>query len=119
MLVHKFAGIIYDKTSRCKMAKESTNTKVKWKLKGKWLKNCNCDAGCPCDFWSKPTHGKCEGMIGMIVDEGNFGNVQLKGAKFVVVVKFPGALHEGNGTIQPYFDDKLTKQQMEALGQIL
>ena len=88
-------------------------------MKGRWLKNCNCDSGCPCDFWANPTHQKCEGMIGMIVDEGNFGNVSLKGAKFVVTVKFPGPLHEGNGTVQPFFDDKLSKEQIDALGQIL
>lgn len=101
------------------MAEASESSKVKWMLKGRWLKNCSCDAGCPCDFWSNPTHHKCEGMIGMIVDDGYFGKTSLKGVKFVATVHFPGPLHEGNGTVQPYFDEKMTKEQMEAVGQIL
>ncbi len=36
-----------------------------WRLKGKWIKNCNCAAGCPCDFRAPPTHGGCEGMLAM------------------------------------------------------
>ena len=95
------------------------SAKVKWRMKGRWLKNCNCDSGCPCDFWANPTRHKCEGMVGMIVDEGNFGDVGLNGAKFVVTLKFPGPLHEGNGTVQPFFDDKMTKEQMDGIGQIL
>lgn len=95
------------------------NSKIRWSMKGRWIKNCSCDPGCPCDFWSKPTHTKCEGMIGMIIDDGHFNSTSLKGAKFVATVKFPGPLHEGNGTVQPYFDDKMTKEQMESIGQIL
>ena len=30
---------------------------AKWRLKGKWLKNCNCNPGCPCDFWA-PRKGR-------------------------------------------------------------
>ena len=99
--------------------KEKSSQKVPWRMKGKWLKNCSCDSGCPCDFWAAPTHHKCEGMVGMIVDEGNFGNVSLKGSKFVVTVKFPGPLHEGNGIVQPYFDNQMTKEQIASIGQIL
>lgn len=99
--------------------KNETKSNVKWRLKGKWMKNCSCDVGCPCDFWAEPTHHKCEGMLGMIVDEGNFGNVSMSGVKFVVTYKWPGPLHEGNGTVQPFFDAKTTPEQRDALAQIL
>jgi hypothetical protein len=36
-----------------------------WYMEGPYLKNCNCDSGCPCDFNQHPTHGHCEGMAGM------------------------------------------------------
>ena len=106
------------------MAKQIEKSKsmaknVKWRMKGRYMKNCNCDTGCPCDFWAEPTHHKCEGMIGMIVDEGNFGEVPLKGSKFVVTLAFPGPLHEGNGTVQPFFDEKMKPEQIDAIGQIL
>ncbi len=55
---------------------------VSWKLKGKYLKNCNCDFGCPCDCWSKPTHAQCIGMMAMQVDEGHFGETSMKDVKF-------------------------------------
>lgn len=93
--------------------------KIKWTLKGKWIKNCNCDPGCPCDFWSKPTHTKCEGMLGMVIDEGYFGDMTMNGVKFVVLYQWPGPLHEGNGTVQPFFDEKTTQAQRDALVQIL
>ena len=98
---------------------EKQNNKPKWKLKGKWMKNCSCNAGCPCDFWAEPTRHICEGMLGMDVEDGYFNNVPLKGVKFVVKYKWPGPLHEGNGTVQPFFDSKMTQEQRDAVGQIL
>lgn len=92
---------------------------IKWRMKGKWLKNCNCDPGCPCDFWAKPTHTKCEGMLAMEVEEGQFGKTSLKGAKFAATYHWPGPLHEGRGTIQPFLDHKTTPAQREAILTIL
>lgn len=99
--------------------KESYNSKLKWRMKGKWIKNCSCNPGCPCDFWAEPTHHKCEGMLGMIVEEGFFNDISLNGVKFVVTYKWPGPLHEGNGTVQPFFDEEMTSAQCDAIGQIL
>ena len=100
------------------MVKKKT-TGVKWRMKGKWLKNCNCAMGCPCDFWSKPTHTKCEGMIGMEIDEGNYGKTSLKGVKFAATYHWPGPLHEGNGTLQAFIDKNTTQAQRDALLTIL
>lgn len=87
----------------------------KWRIKGKWLKNCNCDPGCPCDYWAEPTHHHCEGMIGMQIDEGNFGDISLGGLKFAATYHWPGPLHEGNGTIQPIIDINANDEQRNAL----
>ena len=38
---------------------------TEWRLKGDWIKNCNCAFGCPCDFNARPTHGNCQGLVGM------------------------------------------------------
>lgn len=88
---------------------------VDWRLKGEWVKNCNCAFGCPCDFNARPTQGHCDGLVAMNIQDGHFGNVRLDGLKFVVTVHFPGALHEGNGTIQPIIDERADQQQREAL----
>jgi hypothetical protein len=93
--------------------------KVAWRLKGKWLKNCNCAPGCPCDFWANPTHHHCEGMLAMEVDEGHFGDIKMDGVKFAVTYHWPGPLHEGNGTVQPILDEKTSSEQRDAILQIL
>lgn len=90
-----------------------------WRLEGEWIKNCNCAYGCPCDFNAKPTHGNCQGLVAMNITRGHFNKTRLDGLKFVVMVDFPGALHEGNGKIQPIIDERATAEQREALFGIL
>lgn len=90
-----------------------------WRMTGTYFKSCNCDPGCPCDFMSEPTHHECEGVLGMRVDDGSFDGVSLDGVKWAVAYHWPGPLHEGNGTVKPYFDVGTTEEQLNALGQIL
>src|SRR5687768_2112901 len=91
-----------------------------WRMKGEWLKNCNCLAHCPCDTIGTPAPNDfCEGLVGMNIREGNFGDVDLGGLKFVGVVHFPGAMHEGNGDVEAYIDERADERQREALLQIL
>lgn len=90
-----------------------------WRLKGEWIKNCNCAYGCPCDFNARPTYGHCEGMGAMNIQEGHFGDVRLDGVKFALMVRWPGALHEGNGTVQCVIDERASTAQRDALLAIL
>ena len=90
-----------------------------WRLEGEWIKNCNCAFGCPCDFNARPTHEVCKGLLGMRITRGHFEKTRLDGLSFFVVVSFPGALHEGNGTVQPIIDERATTEQREALFNIL
>ena len=86
-----------------------------WRLEGEWLKNCNCAFGCPCDFNALPTEGYCKGMAGMRITKGHFEKTRLDGLVFAATVDFPGALHEGNGQMQPIIDERATPEQREAL----
>ena len=88
---------------------------TEWLLKGEYVKNCNCAPGCPCDFWAPPTHHKCEGMVAMRITKGHFGSVSLDGLIFAAAANWPGPLHEGKGTLQPYVLDKATEDQRNAL----
>jgi hypothetical protein len=90
-----------------------------WRLSGDWIKNCNCAFGCPCDFNARPTHGNCQGLLGMRIARGHFGGTRLDGLSFFAVVSFPGPLHEGNGTLQAIIDQRATAEQRDALFQIL
>jgi hypothetical protein len=92
---------------------------TEWRLKGDWIKNCNCAFGCPCDFNARPTHGNCQGLVGMRVESGHFDSTKLDGLSFFLVVDFPGPLHEGNGTVQAVIDERSTAEQRDALFQIL
>lgn len=92
---------------------------TEWYIEGLWMKNCNCDPGCPCDFNQRPTHGSCYGMVAMHVTKGNFGDVDLGGVTWAGTVRWPGAMHEGNGEVQPMIDDKASEEQRNAIFQIL
>ena len=92
---------------------------AEWRMTGTYFKSCNCDPGCPCDFQSPPTHHKCEGVLGMKVEQGHFDGVSLDNVKWAVAYHWPGPLHEGNGTVKPYFDTSTKPEQLNALGQIL
>lgn len=92
---------------------------VKWRMKGQYIKNCSCSAGCPCDFNQDPTHHVCEAIVGMNILEGSYASVPLSGLKWVVVAKSPGPLHEGNVVVQPFIDSSANKKQREALLQIV
>ena len=86
-----------------------------WRFRSEYIKNCNCAMGCPCDFWATPTHGSCQGMFANRILEGHYGIVKLDGLIFAGTYHWPGALHLGNGTMQPYVLDKATPQQRDAI----
>jgi hypothetical protein len=88
-----------------------------WKIKAKYYEACNCALGCPCNMDGFPTHGKCEGSICFLVTEGERDGVDLAGAKVAGSVKWPGAIHEGNGNMAVFIDG--SEEQGQALVGIL
>src|SRR4051794_22214856 len=88
-----------------------------WKMSAKYYEACNCELGCPCNMDGFPSHGKCEGSVAFQVTEGSREGVDLSGAKVAAAVKWPGAIHEGNGTMALFVD--CTDDQRDALLAIL
>ena len=88
-----------------------------WKIKAKYYEACNCELGCPCNMSGFPSHGKCEGAIGFQVVSGERDGVDLTGVKVASAVKWPGAIHEGNGTMVLFID--APEEQVNALMPIL
>jgi hypothetical protein len=86
-----------------------------WSMEGHWFKNCNCNPGCPCDFNQLPTHDRCEGIVAMRIEKGHFGSVDLTGLHWAGVVRWPGAMYQGNGNLQPIVDAKANARQRAAL----
>ncbi len=93
-------------------------TKTKWTIEADYLQACNCDYGCPCEFSAPPTLGYCEGMGAWRINKGSFGDVKLDGLGFAFAARWPKAIHEGNGTVQLFFDERANPQQRDALLQI-
>ena len=99
------------------MAAETATTR--WALKGTVLIACNCDFGCPCNFNARPSRGYCEGGWTWHVDQGHFGDAGLDGLNFTVMVKWPGAIHEGNGEALVLVDERADEGQREAIATLL
>ena len=89
--------------------------KTKWRISGEELATCNCAWGCPCQFNALPTTGNCEAVIGYEIHTGKHGDLNLSGLRFVQIVRWPGAIHEGNGTRQWIIDEKASPEQRKAL----
>ena len=93
--------------------------KFDWRLKGVEFVNCNCDFGCPCQFAALPTHGNCEAVAAVRIEQGHFGDTRLDDLSFAMTLSWPGAIHQGNGQAQPFIDERANEAQREALLAIL
>jgi hypothetical protein len=88
-----------------------------WNIRVKYYEACNCELGCPCNMSGFPSDGTCEGAIGFEVLGGDRDGVDLTGVKVASAVKWPGAIHEGNGNMIVFVD--ATEEQQAALIPIL
>ena len=79
---------------------------TEWRVKAVHLGNCNCAYGCPCKFTASPTRGNCRSVVGCEIEEGYFGAVRLDGLRAALITSWPGAIHEGNGTMQVIIDER-------------
>jgi hypothetical protein len=98
---------------------EATMADTKWTIKGREFVNCNCSYGCPCQFNGLPTHGHCQAVAGMQIERGHHGDTTLDGLKFVSILRWPGAIHEGKGEAVVVIDERATEAQRTALLRIL
>lgn len=99
-------------------ATAAAGTRTRFKVKAMSLEACNCAHGCNCQFGGFPNEGKCHFLIGYDIRDGKFGDVDLNGVKFVIAAKYPNAIHEGNGHVALFIDDKATADQVGAIATI-
>jgi hypothetical protein len=92
---------------------------IDWYVEGVSFGSCNCDYGCPCQFERRPTHGTCLGFEVLRIDRGRFGDVPLDGLHVAVLYAWPGAIYEGDGTMQAIIDQRADERQRHALATIL
>jgi hypothetical protein len=88
---------------------------IDWEFHGIEFANCNCAYGCPCQFNALPTQGNCRAVCFIRIDRGHFGTTRLDGLNMAFVAAWPGAVHEGHGTMQPIIDARADAAQRQAL----
>jgi len=95
-------------------------TTTQWTMKGQGYEYCNCDFGCGCNFGGFPNSkdGSCRAFVGVKIDSGTCGDVDLSGVKCAAIIDWPKAIHEGGGKAAFVVDPSTTDEQAGALGQI-
>jgi hypothetical protein len=90
----------------------------KWFFDADYLQACNCDYGCPCEFSAPPTTGSCHGVGVWRIEKGEFDGLSLNGLGLGFAAKWPKAIHEGNGAVCLFVDEKASPEQRTALLEI-
>jgi len=98
----------------------TTGTATRWALQGRGYEFCNCDFGCGCNFGGFPNSkdGSCRAFVGMVIESGSSGDLNLSGLKCAAILSWPKAIHEGHGQCVFIVEPDTNDQQIEALGQI-
>lgn len=86
-----------------------------WTVNGTYMEACNCEAVCPCFFFSPPTDGECTVLVGWRVEDGSFGDVSLAGLNAALLAYAPGNMKDGNWKVALYVDERADESQREAL----
>ena len=86
-----------------------------YRLEGRMLEVCTCNAICPCWVGEDPDGGTCDGMISWHFDKGEVDGVDVSGLTLAVVVRIPGNALQGNWRAVVFVDDKATEEQQQAL----
>lgn len=92
---------------------------LKWSITAKHFVNCNCDYGCPCQFNALPTDRSCRAVVAWDIESGHYEDVRLDGLRGVNTYSWPGAVHQGNGTLQSIIDERADEAQRRALASVL
>jgi len=81
-----------------------------WNVKGTYIEACNCEAVCPCIFFSPPTDGSCTVVLGWHIDEGLFD-----GMNAALLAHSPGHMKDGDWKVALYVDERADEAQNQAL----
>lgn len=100
------------------MTNNEANTE--WTMKGRGYEFCNCDFGCGCNFGGFPNSkdGSCRALVGLDIDTGSIGGVNVDGLKCAAIVDWPKAIHEGNGKCVFVVEPSTSEEQINALSQV-
>ena len=86
-----------------------------WNIKGTYVEACDCEAVCPCIFFSPPTNGSCTVVIGWHIDQGLFDGTSLDGMNAALLAHSPGNMKDGDWKVALYVDERADEAQNQAL----
>jgi len=93
-----------------------------WNIKGELILNCSCDVFCPCVIslgLHPPTEGRCQGWLGIDIEEGHYGETDLGGLKVGMLLEIPGNMSRGDWKVGIYLDENAGEAATEALTRIM
>ena len=91
---------------------------MSWNLRGTYFEACNCNVACPCVFLSPPSEGECRVLIAWHVDQGQDGEVDLKGLNVAMAIHSPGHMMQTKWRAALYLDARANDAQKQALTRI-
>ncbi len=86
-----------------------------WSVQGTYIEACNCEAACPCVFFSPPTEGECTAVVGWHIDKGRHGETSLDGLNAALIAFAPGNMKDGQWKVALYVDERGDEKQRAAL----
>jgi len=94
-----------------------------WVLSGTYLEACNCDAICPCRRvggrrGGRSTFGTCVGALSWTITQGHARDVDLAGARVVLVFSYDDDEAGSPWDFTLYVDESADAPQREALTEI-
>lgn len=95
---------------------------AKWSIEGELILNCSCSVFCPCVISlgkHPPTEGFCQGWLGVRIDRGYSGDVDLSGLNVAMLLDIPGRMARGNWTTAVYIDERASDEAFDRLVAIL
>lgn len=86
-----------------------------YRLEGRLLEICSCEAICPCFVNQLPDKGACDVTVAWHVDKGEVEGVDVSGCTIAAIAHIPGKPKDGGWKAAVYLDDGASDAQQEAL----
>jgi hypothetical protein len=89
-----------------------------WSVEGQYFETCNCEYLCPCistNLTAQPDNGDCKAALAFRIERGSKDGVSLDGLAFIVVLRTPGAMAQGNWTVGVIIDARANGPQADAI----
>jgi len=86
-----------------------------YKVEGRLLEACSCNAPCPCWIGDDPDLGHCDALVAYHYDKGHISGLDVAGLTLALVTHIPGNVLAGDWQVAVHVDSKASPQQKEAI----